>query len=99
MTITYPDLAMLPDELREAIASRGSIKVYHTGPHSYVLAPAFLDFASAVFQANSLPPELRELAILRVGHSYGAAYEVHHHENIARLVGLSDLAMSAAATG
>src|SRR5262245_704735 len=99
MTIAYPDLSALPAELRDAITSRGSINVYRMVAHSHGLAPAFLDFASAVFQANSLPPELRELAILRVGHSCGAAYEVHHHENIARWVGLSDVAMSAAATG
>jgi alkylhydroperoxidase family enzyme len=99
MTIAYPDLATLPAELREAITSRGSINVYRMVAHSHGLAPAFLEFASAVFQANSLPAHLRELAILRVGHSYGAAYEVHHHENIARWVGLSDSAVLAAATG
>jgi 4-carboxymuconolactone decarboxylase len=99
MTIAYPDLATLPAEPREAITSRGSINVYRMVAHSHGLAPAFLDFASAVFQTNSLPADLRELAILRVGHSYGAAYEVHHHQNIARWAGLSDSAMTAAATG
>jgi 4-carboxymuconolactone decarboxylase len=99
MTVAYPDLATLPAELRDAITSRGSINVYRMVAHSPGLAPAFLEFASAVFQANSLPADLRELAILRVGHTYGAAYEVHHHENIARWTGLSESAMSAAATG
>jgi len=99
MTIAYPDLDTLPAELRQAITSRGSINVYRMIAHSHGLAPAFLDFASAVFQANSLPAHLRELAILRVGHRYGAAYEVHHHTNIARWAGLSDSAISAAASG
>lgn len=36
---------------------------------------------------------------MRVGHAYEAPYEVHHHENIGRLVGLSQAAISAAATG
>jgi 4-carboxymuconolactone decarboxylase len=99
MTIAYPDLATIPAELRDAITSRGSINVYRMVTHSPGLAPAFLKFASAVFQADSLPAHLRELAILRVGHSYGAAYEVHHHGNIARWVGLSDSAALAAATG
>lgn len=66
--------------------------------HSPGLAPGLLDMASALLQANSLPAQWRELAILRVGHVYGAAYEVHHHENIARWVGLADAAIAAAAT-
>jgi alkylhydroperoxidase family enzyme len=99
MSVAYPDLTAVPAELQEAITSRGSINVYRMIAHSPGLAPAFLEFASAVFQANSLPADLRELAILRVGHSYGAAYEVHHHENIARWAGLSDGAVTAAATG
>jgi len=59
----------------------------------------FLELAGAVLQANSLPAPWRELAILRVGRAYGAAYEVHHHENLARWVGLSDAAITAAAMG
>jgi 4-carboxymuconolactone decarboxylase len=53
--------------------------------------------ASDVLQHNSLPPDWRELAILRVGHAYGAGYEVHHHNNIGRAVGLSDAALAAVA--
>jgi alkylhydroperoxidase family enzyme len=99
MTIDYPDVAALPPELREAVTSRGSINIYRMVAHSLGLAPAFLEFAGAVFQANSLPAQLRELAVLRVGHSYGAGYEVHHHENIARWAGLSEAAMLAAKSG
>lgn len=55
--------------------------------------------ADAILQGNSLPDRLRELAIVRVGHVYQAPYEVHHHENIGRMVGLSQAAIAAAATG
>jgi alkylhydroperoxidase family enzyme len=99
VSVPYPDLAALPKELQDAVTQRASINVYRMVTHSPGLAPAFLDFASAVFQANSLPADWRELAILRVGHTYGAAYEVHHHENLARWAGLADEAIDASATG
>jgi 4-carboxymuconolactone decarboxylase len=99
MTIEYPDLAALPTELQEAVTNRGSLNVYRMIMHSPGLAPGFLEMASALLQANSLPAHWRELVILRVGHVYGAGYEVHHHQNIARWVGLSDTAIAAAATG
>jgi 4-carboxymuconolactone decarboxylase len=99
VSVPYPDLAALPKDLQDAVSQRASMNVYRMVTHSQGLAPAFLDFASAVFQANSLPADWRELAILRVGHTYGAAYEVHHHEKLGRWAGLADEAIEAAATG
>jgi 4-carboxymuconolactone decarboxylase len=52
-----------------------------------------------VLQHNSLPPAWRELVILRVGYRCQADYEIHHHLNIGRAVGLSDDAIAAAASG
>lgn len=95
----YPDLSALPTELQEAVTAHGSLNVFRMLMHSPVLAPGVLALGDAILRRNSLPDELRELAIVRIGHVYGAAYEIHHHENIARLVGLSDEALSAAATG
>jgi 4-carboxymuconolactone decarboxylase len=99
MTVDYPDLSRLPTELRDAVHQRGSLNVYRMMAHSPGLAPSFLQMASAVLQDNSLPAQWRELAILRVGHVYGAGYEVHHHENLARWAGLTDAAITAASTG
>lgn len=67
--------------------------------HSPGLAPAFFAMADAMFQANSLPPQLRELAIIRVGRVYESDYEVFQHERIGDWVGLSPDAITAAATG
>ncbi|WP_405558651.1 carboxymuconolactone decarboxylase family protein [Streptomyces canus] len=95
----YPDPSALPTELQEAVTKRGSVNVYRMIMHSPGLAPGFLEMADAIFQGNSLPDQLRELAIVRVGHVYRAPYEIHHHENIGRLIGLSEAAIGAAATG
>jgi 4-carboxymuconolactone decarboxylase len=95
----YPDLSALPAELQEAVADKGSLNVFRMMMHAPALAPDVLALGDAILKRNSLPDTLRELAIVRVGHVCGAAYEIHHHENIARLVGLGEEAVSAAATG
>ncbi|MEU5952392.1 carboxymuconolactone decarboxylase family protein [Streptomyces sp. NPDC047525] len=95
----YPDLSQLPVELQEAVTSHGSLNIFRMIMHSPVLAPGVLRLGDAILQRNSLPDTLRELAIVRVGRVYGAAYEVHHHEKAARLVGLGDEALAAADTG
>lgn len=94
----YPELDALPEELRELAAERFSVNVYRMVFHSPALAPAFLQMADAIFQ-SALPHPLRELAILRVGHTYRAPYEIHHHENIGRLLGLDEAGIAAAASG
>jgi alkylhydroperoxidase family enzyme len=95
----YPDLSALPADLQDAVTRHGSLNVYRMIMHSPGLAPGLLALGDAVLQANSLPPHWRELAIIRVGHAYAAAYEIHHHERIGRLAGLSQTAINAAATG
>lgn len=95
----YPDLSALPVELQEVVTAYGSLNVFRMLMHSPNLAPGVLTLGDAVLQRNSLPDTLRELAIVRVGRAYGAAYEVHHHERIARLVGLGEDALTAAGTG
>jgi 4-carboxymuconolactone decarboxylase len=72
----YPDLATWPVDLQDAVAKRGSLNVYRMVAHSPGLAPGFLALADAVLLTNSLPAQWRELAIVRVGHVYGAAYEI-----------------------
>ncbi|WP_433566611.1 carboxymuconolactone decarboxylase family protein [Nocardia sp. CA-151230] len=97
--IPYPEFDALSPELQEAITSRASLNVYRMVAHSPGLAPAFYTMASDIFVNNSLPPDWRELAILRVGHAYAAIYETHHHTNIGKAVGMSDAALIAAQTG
>jgi alkylhydroperoxidase family enzyme len=95
----YPDLSALPAALQETVAAHNSLNIYRMITHSPGLAPGFFVMADAMFQANSLVPQLRELAILRVGYAYGATYETYQHKRIAGWVGLSDAAVAAAATG
>lgn len=90
----FPDLDRLPAELRdEVLGPRLSLNVYRMIMHTPGVAPAFLELSDALRYRTSLPGKLRELAILHVGHRYGAAYEVHHHERLGRAVALTDAAI------
>jgi 4-carboxymuconolactone decarboxylase len=89
----YPPLDTLSPRLAEEIRKR-------TGPDrgnvwkmlmwSSGMAEAFIDFNDAVRFKVSLPDQLRELIILRVGHLCDAPYEIHHHERISREIGMSE---------
>jgi alkylhydroperoxidase family enzyme len=95
----YPNLDALPQNLKDILAQHAPVNVYRMVMHSPGLAPGFFVMADAMFQANSLPPHLRELAILRVGYRYAAPYETHQHQMIAGYAGLSAEAIAAAASG
>jgi 4-carboxymuconolactone decarboxylase len=96
--VDHPDLEALPQNLKDTLAQHAPVNVYRMVMHSPGLAPGFFVMADAMFQANSLPPHLRELAILRVGYRYAAPYETHQHEMIAGYAGLSAEAIAAAAS-
>jgi alkylhydroperoxidase family enzyme len=97
--LPYPDIDALPSDLRDAVASRGSLNIFRMIMHSPGLAPNFLTLASDVLQHNSLSARRRELVILRVGFRYRCTYELHHHLIIGRAIGLSADDISAAESG
>jgi AhpD family alkylhydroperoxidase len=53
------------------------------------LTQAFLRFNTYLLFSSSLPPRVRELAVLRVAHRTGCAYEWQHHVVIGGRAGLS----------
>ena len=63
------------------------------------LARAYLRFGGYLLMASSLPPRIREQAILRVAHRRDCAYEWSHHVDIAKEAGLTDTEIAAAKTG
>lgn len=94
-----PDLSGLPQDLREQVEKRRRLHVYQMIMHSPQTAPAFLAMSDALRLSSSLPALWRELAILRVGNAYGAAYEIHHHERIARAADMPEAWIQAAKSG
>jgi AhpD family alkylhydroperoxidase len=66
--------------------------------HSPPVADGWNGLLGAIRQRTSLPPRLRELAILRVAVHTGADYEWAAHEPEARRAGLTDEQLAAVAT-
>ena len=85
---TQPELADLEAKI---IHKRGKITpLYQYLLNSPEMAQGWEEFLSAVRQRNSLPPDLRELIILRVAVLNHAPYEFAAHVEHAQKVGVSD---------
>jgi len=98
----YPPLdnlsPRLVEEMRKRVApDRGNVwKMLMWSPG---MAEALIDFNDAVRYKTSLSDSLRELIILRVGHLCEADYEIHHHNRIAREIGISEELIAAPKVG
>ena len=78
---------------RQALsAMRGadSNNALSTFAHHPALAKAFLRFNVHLLMSSTLPPRIRELAILRVAHRRDCAYEWSHHVRMAKDEGITD---------
>ncbi|MEU8895982.1 carboxymuconolactone decarboxylase family protein [Nocardia sp. NPDC048505] len=67
--------------------------------HHPELTEAFLGFSVYLLFRSTLPPRVRELAILRVAHRTGCAYEWQHHAGFAATAGLSEADIAAVREG
>jgi 4-carboxymuconolactone decarboxylase len=85
---TQPELAALEAKI---IHKRGKITpLYQYLLNSPEMAQGWEEFLSAVRQRNSLPPDLRELIILRVAVLNHAPYEFAAHVEHAQKAGVSE---------
>jgi 4-carboxymuconolactone decarboxylase len=88
--------ALLPPERRNPRGAGNALATLARHPD---LAEAFLPFNTRLLLRSTLPPRLRELAILRVARRSGCAYEWAHHARIAAKAGLSADEIEAAGNG
>lgn len=95
----YPAIDTLPAALAEEMKNRiapGRGNVWQMLCWTPDTARTFIAYSESIRHENDIPPVLRELMILRVGHLCGAPYEVHHHRRIARETGLGEADIAAA---
>jgi AhpD family alkylhydroperoxidase len=78
---------MLPPERRNP---RDASNVLATMVNHPALTKAFLKFNIHLLFSSTLPPRIRELAILRVAHRRDCAYEWSHHVDLAKREGVTD---------
>jgi len=88
--------ALLPPDRRNP---RGAGNAMATLARHPELTETFLPFNSRLLLRSTLPPRLRELAILRVARRCGCAYEWVHHVKIAARAGLAEAEIEAAGRG
>lgn len=82
-----------------ADAPRDANNALATFAHHPALAKAFLRFNVHLLYSSTLPPRIRELAILRVAHLRDCAYEWTHHVSIAKDEGITDDQIAAVRRG
>ncbi len=78
-----------PEGSKRLLSKLPSLNVFSVLAHSPAALDGFVRMGSNLLYKGSLDPVLRELVILRVAHLSGAAYEVAHHEDAARQLGVS----------
>jgi AhpD family alkylhydroperoxidase len=78
---------MLPAERRNPEAAGNLLATLVRHPK---LTRAFLRFNNHLLFSSTLPPRLRELAVLRVAHLHHCEYEWRHHVRMGRETGLTD---------
>src|SRR6266568_8854063 len=88
--------ALLPPDRRNP---RGAGHAMATLARHPELTETFLPFSTRLLLHSTLPPRVRELAILRVARRCACAYEWAQHVKIAARVGLSEAEIEAAGQG
>ena len=88
--------ALLPPDRRNPRGAGNALATLARHPD---LTEAFLPFNTRLLTRSTLPPRVRELAILRVAGRSGCAYEWAHHVRIAAKAGLSEAEIEAAGRG
>lgn len=87
---------LLPEKRRNL---RGAGNALGTLVRHPDLAEAFLGFSAHLLRRSSLPPRVRELAILRVAERRDCRYELTHHVRMAAEAGLTPAEIEAARQG
>ena len=88
--VSFPSSDEQSADYRRAVANRPPLNLYRMLPRAGAVAVRFLEMGETIRKGLALPPQLREIAIVRVGVRTGAKYEVHHHSALARRAGVTD---------
>jgi len=89
-------LSSMPPERRNPSASGNLLATLVRHPK---LTRALLRFNNHLLFSSTLPPRLRELAVLRVAHLHNCEYEWRHHVRMGRETGLTDEDIDAIQSG
>src|SRR4029453_3280653 len=88
--IPLPTDDELPVEVRDAIANLPALNIFRMLGRLPESFRPFLQLGGSLLGDPNIDPRIREIAILRVAHATGAAYEWAQHEQLGRSVGVTD---------
>ncbi|QGU08229.1 hypothetical protein COCCU_11640 [Corynebacterium occultum] len=88
--IDYFDPESAPEHIIRAMGGKKKLGIFRMIANSENVGPEVLELGKKLSVGSSLPHEIREVVILRVGYLSDAAYELKQHTAVARRVGLSD---------
>jgi len=97
--IPYADLATLSAEVRAAIGENPANVSRMLATASNGVFHGVNAAGRALINGSTLAPNIRELAILRVGYISKSRYETFQHEALARHVGMSEAEIAAIEAG
>jgi 4-carboxymuconolactone decarboxylase len=97
--IPYPSPDALDEEAQRCLKGVPPINVLRMLSHSGPLLAGFGAFGHRILYSLDLPPVLREMVIVRVGHLCKSAYELAQHERFIRELGVDATKIAALATG
>jgi alkylhydroperoxidase family enzyme len=93
--IPFPAAHELDAATLAQLARRPPAHLYRMVAHAPALLEPFLTLVVANFNRLTIPPAVREAVILRVGAQRRSAYEIHHHQRMARDAGLDAATIAA----
>lgn len=97
--IPYCDIDKAPDNIRELVSKLPPMNIFRMMAHGHTVMRQYLDLGGALLWKGELDPQLREMAILRVGYLSNAGYETYQHERISRQLGMSEEKIQALKVG
>ncbi len=99
LRIPYPDLAALPESVRNVVGPNPANVAHMLAAASEPVFNVIHQVGAAFINGSPLPAQLREISILRVGYLSNAQYETFQHEAAARHVGLTEEQITAIREG
>jgi len=93
--IPYPDPQQLDERSKATLAGAPSLNVLRMLAHSGCVLEGIRVLGNGLLLEGQLDPVLREIAIIRTGLLRGSRYEVHQHEKIGQLYGMSQELLAA----
>lgn len=97
--IDYFDPANATGRAKAAYEKLPDMNIFRMLGHVGDLIDGYYRFGNQILAYTGLNPVLREIAILRVGHLSGSAYELQQHERLSRKIGMSDDLLAACKAG